>query len=107
LHPRVAQGVGGPFRGTANVGGVLGQRADAGNREVLLQLVNVAIAVNVDVIDDVVQAVVHGSIIVHASWSPWACPERSRRARPSFCSFTTVAATLSRASGTSDSVIPR
>ena len=90
-----AQRIGGPLRGAADVGGVLGKRADARNREVLLQLLDVAITVDVDEIDDLI----HGPMICHAS------PPRA--ARPSRSSFTRCASTLSRAIGTRRSVSAR
>src|SRR6185436_18697928 len=55
--------VGAPLRGTPHVALVLRQRADARNGEVLFQLVDVAVALYVDVVDDFID-VLHGS-----SWS--------------------------------------
>ena len=84
LHVLEAGGaarVGGPLGAAANVGGVLGQRRNAGNREVLLELVNVPIAIDVDEID----YLIHAPMICHAS--------PSRRARPSRSSFTRCAST--------------
>ena len=52
LHPCRAKRVRGPFGGAPHVGGVLRQRADARDRQVLLQLVDVAIAIDVDEVDD-------------------------------------------------------
>ena len=46
-----------PLGAAADVGGVRRQRRDAGNRQVFLQLLDVAVAVDVDVVDDLV----HGS----------------------------------------------
>ena len=71
VHDRVARGldqldvlqadlphlVGGPFRAATHIGLMLGQRADAGNGEELLQLVDVAIALHVDEVDDLVDVV--------------------------------------------------
>ena len=57
--PARAQRVGRPLCGAADVAACSRQRADAGDGEVLLQLVDVAIAVDVDEIDDVVHAGVH------------------------------------------------
>jgi hypothetical protein len=64
LHAGGAQRVGGPLRCAPDIASVFRQRADAGNGEKLFQLVDVAIAVNVDEINN---SGVHGSIIVHAS----------------------------------------
>ena len=63
LHAGGTKRVGGPLGRAPHVGRVLRQRADARNREVLLQLVDVAIAIDVDEVDDLV----HGSMICHAS----------------------------------------
>ncbi len=51
--------VGGPLGAAADVGGVLRQRADAGNREILLELFDVAVAVGVDEVDDLVHGVAY------------------------------------------------
>src|SRR6185295_18999657 len=89
LHARARERVLRPLRRAPDVRGVFGQRADARDGEVLLELVEIAITVDVDVVDDVV----NGSMICHAS--------PSRRALPSRSSFTRWASTLSRATGTS------
>jgi hypothetical protein len=62
--------------GTMHVGVVLGQRADARDRQVLLQFVDIAIAIDVDEVKNLI----HGSMICHAS--------KVRRATPSCSSFT-------------------
>ena len=49
--------VAGPLGAAAHVGRMAGQRADAGDGQILLQLVNVAVAVDVDEVDDVVHKV--------------------------------------------------
>ena len=54
LHADAAQFIRRPFGALAHVGLVLRQRADAGNREIRLQFLDVAIAVGVDEVDDVV-----------------------------------------------------
>ncbi len=51
--------VGAPFGAARHVGGVLGERADAGDREQRFQLFQIAVAVDVDEIDDVVHSCVH------------------------------------------------
>ena len=94
LQSRGAQRVGRPLRRLAHVLGVLGQRRDAGNGQVLLQLLDVAIAIDVDEVDDFV----HASMICHAS--------PSRLARPSRSSFSRCASTPSCASFSSGSVSP-
>ena len=52
--PMRSQLVGGPLGAPAHVGLMLRQRADAGNGEVALQLLDVAVAMKVDEVDDVV-----------------------------------------------------
>ncbi len=54
LHPGRGQRVGGPLRRAPHVALVLRQRADARDGEVLLEFLDVSIAVDVDEIDDVV-----------------------------------------------------
>src|SRR5690606_3394237 len=93
--PGGAQRIGGPLRGTAHVGVMLRERADARDREVLLQLLDVPVTVDVDEVDDLI----HGSMICHAF--------PSRRTRPSRSSFTRCDSTPSCASGTSGSFSPR
>ena len=46
--------VGRPFGAAAHIAGMLRQRADARNREVSLQLLDVAVTIGVDEVDDVV-----------------------------------------------------
>jgi hypothetical protein len=46
--------LGGPLGAAANVAGVLRQRADARNGEVSLQLLDVTIAIRMDIVDDVI-----------------------------------------------------
>jgi hypothetical protein len=48
LHPCPAKRFRGPFGGAAHVTGVVWQRADTRNREVLLQFIDVPIAIDVD-----------------------------------------------------------
>jgi hypothetical protein len=48
-----------PLRAALHVGRVLRQRADAGDGEVILELVDILVAVRIDVVDDVV----HGLIL--------------------------------------------
>ena len=57
LQADAAHLVGGPLGAAPDVGRVLRQRADAGDREVVLEFVDVAIAVGVDEVDDVVHRV--------------------------------------------------
>src|SRR4026207_422365 len=63
LQSRTRQRVGGPLRRTPHIGCVLWKRADARYCEVLLQFVNVAVAVDVDEVDDVVH---EGDLITEA-----------------------------------------
>ncbi len=76
LHAGAAQRLRRPLGGTTHVGVVLGQRADARDRQVLLQFVDIAIAIDVDEVKNLI----HGSMICHAS--------KVRRATPSCSSFT-------------------
>ena len=57
LQPDAAHLLGGPLGAAPHVLLMLRQRADAGNGEVGLELVDVAIAVGVDEVDDVVHIV--------------------------------------------------
>ena len=61
--------IGAPLGRAPHVGLMLGKRADARNGEVLLQLVDVAIALHVDVINDLVD-VVH---VPHGGYSRFGC----------------------------------
>ena len=56
LHADAAHLVGAPFGAALDVGGVLGQRADARDGQQGLQFLEVLVAVDVDEVDDVVHA---------------------------------------------------
>ena len=58
LHAGAGERVSGPLRGAPHVRGMLGKRADARDREILLQFINVSIAVDVDEVDDVVHVLI-------------------------------------------------
>ena len=85
LHAHLLQRISRPLRRAAHIGRVLRQRADARDREVLLELLDVPVAVDVDEVDDLI----HGSMICH-EWS-------RRPARPSRSSLSRCASTVSRA----------
>jgi hypothetical protein len=53
LETHATQLIGGPLGASAHVGRMLKKRADAGNGEELLQLLHVAIAVDVDEVDNI------------------------------------------------------
>ena len=57
-HPGAGERVGRPLRRAPHVGGMLGKRADARDRQILPQFINVSIAVDIDEVDDVVHAVI-------------------------------------------------
>ena len=88
LQPDAAHFVAAPFGTAADVGFVLGQRADARDGQQRLQFVDVSVAVDVDEIDDVVHMPL------------------SSTARPSSFSFSRWARTFSRAAGTSAGLSP-
>ena len=93
LQADAAHLVAAPLGAAAHVAGVLGQRADARNREQRLQLVEVPIAVDVDEIDDVV----HGDML---QGSHSGASGRGLRPRAFRLSFSRCARTFSRAAGT-------
>src|SRR5204863_7167346 len=88
LQPDAAHLIRAPFGAAADVGLVLGQRADAGNGEQRLQFVDVSVPVDVDEVDDVVHMPL------------------SSTARPSSFNLSRWARTVSCAAGTSAGLSP-
>jgi hypothetical protein len=95
LHAHLAQRIGSPLGGPSNIVAVSRERADARDGEVLLEFIDISVAVDVDVIDDLI----HGSMICHDS--------SRRRARPSRSSLSRCARTVSRATCVRFSLSPR